>query len=93
MDRVSTGSKRAPLFLLALDEDPVQCDVMQQRKVFPNLDFALMGYHILKGFPLTSGTDSGLTKPIFQVNSLFIVLLPISRSHSFCSGFTLVSQV
>ena len=40
--------------------------------MFPNLDFALMGYHILKGFPLMGGVDTGFTVPLFQVNTTII---------------------
>ena len=38
------------------------------KKSFPDLDYALMGYHILKGYPLAQGHDPGFTHSIFKVN-------------------------
>ncbi|XP_060563204.1 uncharacterized protein LOC132722697 [Ruditapes philippinarum] len=35
---------------------------------FPNIDYALMGYNILRGFPLATGHDPGFTYPIFAAN-------------------------
>ena len=32
---------------------------------FPDMDYALLGYNILKGFPLSVGHDPGFTLPIF----------------------------
>eukprot|EP00112_Aurelia_sp_Birch-Aquarium-sp1_P017851 Seg418.9 transcript_id=Seg418.9/GoldUCD/mRNA.D3Y31 product="hypothetical protein" protein_id=Seg418.9/GoldUCD/D3Y31 len=36
------------------------------KKTFPDLDYALLGYNIMKGYPLAIGHDPGLTKPIFK---------------------------
>ncbi|XP_060563198.1 uncharacterized protein LOC132722693 [Ruditapes philippinarum] len=35
---------------------------------FPDIDYALMGYNILRGFPLAIGHDPGFTYPIFAAN-------------------------
>ena len=37
-------------------------------KSFPNIDYNLYGYNILKGFPLSDGIDPGFTRPIFAAN-------------------------
>ena len=36
------------------------------KKTFPDLDYALLGYNIMKGYPVAIGRDPGLTKPIFK---------------------------
>ena len=43
------------------------------KKTFPDLDYALMGYNILKGFPMAIGLDPGFTQPIFKVNIMFVL--------------------
>jgi hypothetical protein len=35
---------------------------------FPDIDYALLGYNILKGYPLAFGHDPGFTFPIFQAD-------------------------
>ena len=37
------------------------------KKTFPDIDYALMGYNVLKGYPLAAGHDPGFTQPIFKV--------------------------
>ena len=34
-------------------------------KAFPDIDYALFGYNIMRGYPLAVGHDPGLTRPIF----------------------------
>ena len=43
------------------------------KKSFPDLDYALMGYNVLKGYPLAAGHDPGFTHPIFKVNPFIMV--------------------
>ena len=45
------------------------------KKSFPDLDYALMGYNVLKGYPLAAGHDPGFTQPIFKVNLVIIIIL------------------
>ena len=45
------------------------------KKSFPDLDYALMGYNVLKGYPLAAGHDPGFTQPIFKVNPCIILIL------------------
>ena len=35
-------------------------------RTFPDIDYALFGYNIMRGYPLAIGHDPGLTRPIFQ---------------------------
>ena len=35
---------------------------------FPDLDYALLGYNVLRGYPLANGHDPGFTLPIFDAN-------------------------
>ncbi len=35
---------------------------------FPDIDYALLGYNILKGYPLAVGHDPGFTHPIFKAD-------------------------
>ena len=41
------------------------CGERQLKQSFPDVDYALFGYDILKGFPLSVGHDPGFTLPIF----------------------------
>ncbi|XP_078359953.1 perforin-like protein 1 isoform X1 [Oculina patagonica] len=69
--------------MLALEEkDPtnydfgVRMDVQVQdcssdthwKKTFPDLDYSLLGYDILYGYPLANGRDPGFRHPIFSAN-------------------------
>ena len=38
------------------------------KKTFPDIDYALFGYNILKGYPMAVGHDPGLTRPIFRAD-------------------------
>ncbi|XP_065063227.1 uncharacterized protein LOC135689803 isoform X2 [Rhopilema esculentum] len=42
------------------------CTDAATAKTFPDLDYALFGYNILKGYPMAIGHDPGLTRPIFD---------------------------
>ena len=44
------------------------CELSKGRRSFPDLDYALFGYNILRGYPLAVGHDPGLTHPIFRHN-------------------------
>ena len=35
---------------------------------FPDMDYALLGYNTLKGYPLAVGHDPGFTLPIFAAD-------------------------
>ena len=45
------------------------------KKSFPDLDYALMGYNVLKGYPMALGHDPGFTQPIFKVNPFIAAIL------------------
>ena len=38
------------------------------KKTFPDLDYSLLGYDILNGYPLANGRDPGLRHPIFRAD-------------------------
>lgn len=38
------------------------------KKTFPDLDYSLLGYDILYGYPLANGRDPGFRHPIFSAN-------------------------
>ena len=40
----------------------------QGEKTFSNLDYSLLGYDILFGYPLADGRDPGFTHPIFRAD-------------------------
>ncbi|KAH3885872.1 hypothetical protein DPMN_009870 [Dreissena polymorpha] len=42
-----------------------ECQSSEFKQTFPDVDYALLGYNILKGFPLATGHDPGFTYPIF----------------------------
>lgn len=44
------------------------CDGPYMKHSFPDIDYALLGYNILKGYPLAFGHDPGFTFPIFQAD-------------------------
>ncbi|KAH3773751.1 hypothetical protein DPMN_175119 [Dreissena polymorpha] len=43
-----------------------ECQGSEFKQTFPDVDYALLGYNILKGFPLAAGHDPGFTFPIFH---------------------------
>ncbi|XP_060596103.1 uncharacterized protein LOC132750178, partial [Ruditapes philippinarum] len=45
-----------------------ECQGTHFKFSFPDIDYALMGYNILRGFPLATGHDPGFTYPIFAAN-------------------------
>ncbi|XP_060563200.1 uncharacterized protein LOC132722694 isoform X2 [Ruditapes philippinarum] len=45
-----------------------ECQGTHFKLSFPDIDYALMGYNILRGFPLATGHDPGFTYPIFAAN-------------------------
>lgn len=38
------------------------------KQTFPNIDYSFMGYDILTGYPISTGTDPGFTYPIFAAD-------------------------
>ena len=57
-------------FLLGLRKDyRLQlCGSSKLKQTFPDLDYALYGYNILRGYPLHTGHDPGFTMPIFKAD-------------------------
>ena len=51
-----------------LDSDLQDCQNALWKRSFPDLDYALLGYDILNGYPLAIGHDPGFTHPIFLTN-------------------------
>ena len=49
------------------ESDPQGCG-SGTKKTFPDIDYALFGYNILKGYPMAVGHDPGLTRPIFKAD-------------------------
>ena len=45
-----------------------ECQGPHLKRSFPDMDYALLGYNILKGFPLAVGHDPGFTLPIFSAD-------------------------
>ena len=45
-----------------------ECQGPYLKRSFPDMDYALLGYNILKGFPLSVGHDPGFTLPIFAAD-------------------------
>ncbi|KAK3103555.1 hypothetical protein FSP39_020136 [Pinctada imbricata] len=45
-----------------------ECQGPQFKRSFPNIDYSLLGYNILRGFPMATGHDPGFTKPIFSAD-------------------------
>ena len=36
------------------------------KRPFPDIDYALLGYNVLKGYPLAAGHDPGFTHRVFK---------------------------
>ena len=45
-----------------------ECQGPQLKRSFPDMDYALLGYNLLKGYPLAIGHDPGFTLPIFSAD-------------------------
>ena len=60
------------LFFLGLRNDYLlqECQGPYLKRSFPDMDYALLGYNILKGYPLSVGHDPGFTLPIFSADYL-----------------------
>ncbi|XP_022796663.1 uncharacterized protein LOC111335083 isoform X2 [Stylophora pistillata] len=52
-------------FGVRLDNLLQDCQNPHWKRSFPDLDYAVFGYDILKGYPLATGHDPGFTHPIF----------------------------
>ena len=49
-----------------LDRQIELCQNTKLKRSFPDFDYALYGYNIIYGYPLATGHDPGLTRPIFK---------------------------
>ena len=47
-------------------DDLVDCFNPEMKSTFPDIDFAFLGYNIMRGYPLTSGRDPGFTHRVKQ---------------------------
>ncbi|XP_060582372.1 uncharacterized protein LOC132738788 [Ruditapes philippinarum] len=58
---------RKHYFDIGMREDSMMqdCQNPHMKHSFPDIDYALLGYDIFKGFPLADGHDPGFTYPIF----------------------------
>ena len=54
-----------PVSGVRLDNLLQECQNPHWKRSFPDLDYAVFGYDILKGYPLATGHDPGFTHPIF----------------------------
>ncbi|XP_053397893.1 uncharacterized protein LOC128556506 [Mercenaria mercenaria] len=45
-----------------------ECQGTNYKMSFPDIDYALMGYNVLRGYPLATGHDPGFTYPIFSAD-------------------------
>ncbi|XP_045197727.2 uncharacterized protein LOC123552271 [Mercenaria mercenaria] len=45
-----------------------ECQGTYYKLSFPDVDYALMGYNVLRGYPLATGHDPGFTYPIFSAD-------------------------
>ena len=85
------------LFLLVLtawrsDENMQECNGPFMKKTFPDVDYAFLGYNILKGYPLAVGHDPGFTHPIFKVDYSDFRQTADCR-YSVPAGFTIIPDV
>ena len=53
---------------MRLDNLLQECQNPHWKRSFPDLDYALFGYDVLKGYPLATGHDPGFTHPIFMTD-------------------------
>ena len=49
-------------------DDLVDCFNPEMKSTFPDIDFAFLGYNIMRGYPLTSGRDPGFTHRVNDTN-------------------------
>ncbi|KAK7495008.1 hypothetical protein BaRGS_00013648 [Batillaria attramentaria] len=45
-----------------------ECHEPKLKRSFPDMDYALLGYNVLRGYPLAVGHDPGFTLPIFAAD-------------------------
>lgn len=55
-------------YIIGTDMQYQHCKGPYLKQAFPNIGYALFGYNILRGFPLTPGHDPGFTYPIFKAD-------------------------
>lgn len=66
---ISTGPKKKHYNIgLRSDQHLQDCHASEFKHTFPDVDYALLGYNILKGFPMAAGHDPGFTYPIFKAD-------------------------
>ena len=61
-------------------------------KAFPDIDYALFGYNILRGYPLAIGHDPGLTRPVF-IGDYTVKKLTADRRYYLPKGFVVVPDI
>ncbi|KAK7471703.1 hypothetical protein BaRGS_00035676 [Batillaria attramentaria] len=72
--QTSDSGEPAPLSKYYFNVGPRQdyllqeCQGPQLKRSFPDMDYALLGYNVLKGYPLAVGHDPGFTLPIFSAD-------------------------
>ena len=54
--------------VLKKDRQLRNCKDGRWKKSFPDLDYAMLGYDLVRGYPLATGHDPGFTHPIFTAD-------------------------
>ena len=65
---ICVNSSRPVLSVQRTDYLLRDCGHPEMKRSFPDLDYALKGYNILKGYPLATGHDPGYTMPVFAAD-------------------------
>ena len=68
------------------------CKVNTGTRTFPDIDYALFGYNILRGYPLAVGHDPGLTRPVF-ISDYSEVKLTADCRYLLPKGFIIVPDI
>ena len=68
------------------------CKVNPNTRTFPDIDYALFGYNILRGYPLAVGHDPGLTRPLF-ISDYSNVKLTADCRYLLPNGFIIVPDI
>lgn len=69
-DGANKEDLRKNFFNIGMRQDPKlqDCQNSELKTTFPDIDYTLLGYNILYGFPMTAGHDPGFTYPIFKAD-------------------------
>nr|KAG5687468.1 hypothetical protein BaRGS_030473 [Batillaria attramentaria] len=68
------------------------CQGAKMKQTFPDMDYALLGYNVLKGYPLAVGHDPGFTLPIFSAD-YSAGHMSADCTHSVPKGVVLIPDV